>query len=192
MDWLNADKIEELMKEMVTISSISGVKNERKMAIKIKNILNRIEYFQRNQDKLSLNKIKNDELNRSFVTALLKNKGSKTVILTGHFDVVGVEGYGKYKDLAFSPEKLTEVYRKELINIKETLKDDLKDGNYLFGRGTADMKGGLAVQIALLQHFSNSKKFKNNILFLAVPDEENLSQGMIEAVPYLNKLKNRY
>lgn len=137
-------------------------------------------------------KISEDPLNRSFVSALFcSSKPSKnTIILTGHLDVVDVEDFGHLKELAFEPLKLQSRIKELPLN-KETL-EDLESGEYLFGRGTADMKFGLALHIELLRELSLRDDFEGNILFLAVPGEESNSEGMLAAVPYLLDLKQRF
>ena len=54
------------------------------------------------------------------------------------------------------------------------------------------MKGGGAIQIALLDRYSKIKDFKGNILLLSVPDEENISAGMRSAVNLMDELKEKY
>lgn len=68
-------------------------------------------------------------------------------------------------------------------------KKDLYSNEWIFGRGTADMKYGLALYIELIRELSKDRDFKGNILFLAVPGEESNSEGMLGAIPYLSKLK---
>ncbi len=68
-------------------------------------------------------------------------------------------------------------------------KKDLDSNEWIFGRGTADMKYGLALYIELIRELSKDRDFKGNILFLAVPGEESNSEGMLGAIPYLSKLK---
>lgn len=193
MSWLNKEKIMSLLLEMVRQPSISGTKQEKEMSYKIKEILGRIEYFKENSDHLFLEELEDDSLERNFVAALFKGKESldETIILMGHMDVVDILDYGEQMEFAFKPLKLTENFKNK--ELSPAVKKDLQSGNYLFGRGVSDMKAGQALQIALLQHFSESKNnFPGNILFLSVPDEETSSRGMVQAVPFLNKLKEKY
>jgi arginine utilization protein RocB len=76
--------------------------------------------------------------------------------------------------------------------LSETVKADIADGNWLFGRGVADMKGGAAVHMALIEQYSQDENFNGNIVLLSVPDEENLSAGMLRAVKTLKELKDKY
>ena len=100
------------------------------------------------------------------------------------------EAYGPLKSLAFSPEALTK--RIGELEISEEARSDLAGGEYLFGRGVSDMKSGIALEMGLLAEISRAEDFPANILFLAVPDEENTSAGMRGAVPWLVKLREEW
>lgn len=134
----------------------------------------------------------NDPLGRHVVGAIVYSAEDTkdTVILTGHYDVVDVGDYGKYKKLAFSPMEYTRALKRE--NLDTESKQDLLSGDYLFGRGIMDMKCGLAAEMALLEEFAaDVSKFPVNVLFLAVPDEEDSSEGMRAAVSLLVELQEK-
>ncbi len=112
-----------------------------------------------------------------------------TVILTGHYDVVDTADFGSLENLAFSPLEYTEALKR--LSPGKEAEQDLKSGDYLFGRGVMDMKCGLAVEMALLAEASSSPSALGvNLLFLAVPDEEVGSAGMRAAVPMLSRLQD--
>ncbi len=69
---------------------------------------------------------------------------------------------------------------------------DLKSGEWLFGRGTADMKGGLAVAIAYLEEQCALPDPIGSLLVIAVPDEEAFSEGARDAARLLTTLRERY
>ena len=71
----------------------------------------------------------------------------------------------------------------ELKLDEDTLKD-FKSGEWIFGRGTADMKFGIALEMEILREFSENRDFKGSLMFLAVPGEESNSEGMVAAVPF--------
>lgn len=180
----------ELTLELVKVPSFSCSKGEIEIANFIYDRLKELEYFQKNKDNLKLLEIANDEVGRSLVFALVKAvpPTSKTIVFIGHYDVVDVENLGALKELAFDPIKYTEQLKNLPLN--EDAARDLESGNYLFGRGIMDMKAGLAIQIAFLAEASqNPASLNANIMFLAVPDEENNSTGMRGAVPYLVKFQ---
>lgn len=54
------------------------------------------------------------------------------------------------------------------------------------------MKAGAAIQLALLKRYTKLKNLNGNILYLSVPDEENLSAGMRGALELLDQLKQRF
>lgn len=73
---------------------------------------------------------------------------------------------------------------------------DVVSGEWIFGRGAADMKGGLAAGLAVLdeigeQVLDGTDRLNGNILFLAVPDEESYSAGMRGAAGFLMDLRER-
>jgi arginine utilization protein RocB len=114
----------------------------------------------------------------------------KTLVLLGHFDVVDVEGCGPLRSCAFDPLEYTR--RAGELDLSEEARKDLESGRWLFGRGVADMKAGLALVICLLEDFSLSPRREEldfNVLLLAVPDEEGDSVGMRGAISHLAKLQ---
>lgn len=137
--------------------------------------------------------ILNDKFKRNFFYSLYENENSagKTVILLSHHDVVSVADYGNSRDLAFLPEEYTEFLSsgKGPRLDGEALKD-LQSGDWIFGRGTMDMKFGLAMSVETLRKAVENGGFSCNILLLSVPDEEANSAGMLGSVETLLKLRN--
>ncbi len=119
-----------------------------------------------------------DDLQRKAVLALLKTgkKTSRTILLTGHFDVVDTQDCGVLSKFAFDPE----AYTKEIGNhpISKEARGDWESGNWLFGRGVMDMKAGLAIFIEAIKKLAQDPDLAVNLAFLAVPDEESNSAGM--------------
>lgn len=185
-------EIKKIFYSYVKIKSDTFTEYERNIEPFLMNFFSRIDYFKNHPDYFGTYKIKNDPLNRSVCWSLIKGEGEDTVVLVHHNDVVDVEDFKTLKPFAYSPEEL----EKELYKIKDNLLDeariDLESGEYIFGRGTADMKAGGAVQLALIKHYSKIKNIKGNILLISVPDEENLSAGMRSAVLLLDELKEKY
>jgi arginine utilization protein RocB len=184
------EKLMKTMLDLVAVPGISGTESENLVADKIYEILMGIPYFQRNPEKLQKIKIKSDDLGRTFVSALFssRNKSNKTIILTGHHDVVGVESFGHLKELAFNPNEYSK--KIEELRLDEEATEDLRSGEWLFGRGVADMKHGIALGIELLRELSEADDFEGNILFLSVPGEEYNSEGMLGAIDHLLELQN--
>lgn len=176
--------------DLVAVPSISGTPSENLAAQKIYDILIDIPYFKSNPDNLKKIDLVDDPYGRCFVSALFRSKFNtdKTIILTGHFDVVGIEEYGHLKEYAFNPVEYTK--RVSELYLDDDAKEDLESGDWLFGRGIADMKFGLALLIELIRDISQREDFRGNILFLAVPGEESNSEGMLAAVTHLVDLQD--
>ncbi|MCR4431321.1 MAG: M20/M25/M40 family metallo-hydrolase [Tepidanaerobacteraceae bacterium] len=183
----------KLLLELAAVPSISATAGEIKMALQIYRKLASLSYFQAHPEYLELLPIKQDPLERQIVFALVKAEPEvkKTVILTGHYDVVDVEGFGALQQYAFNPLEYTR--RLSAENLPEDAKRDLESGNYIFGRGVSDMKCGLAIEMALLAEASrNPGNLGLNMMFLAVPDEENNSSGMRGAVSRLIQIRDEF
>ncbi|WP_246944781.1 M20/M25/M40 family metallo-hydrolase [Bacillus pinisoli] len=187
--WQSKEELVALLSKLVEKESITGTNEEIEMAELIHSTLQELPYFHENPDHLKLKSITDGRL---FVTALVKKPNvKKTIILLSHFDVVEVGDYGSFKDLAFRPKELTEEYKKHKQLFPKTVREDLESENWLFGRGTMDMKAGLALQMSMLERAANGE-FDGNLLLVAVPDEEVNSAGMIGAVPTLVNLAASY
>ncbi len=144
---------------------------------------------------------------RPVVWALHRGMNPDTVILLGHYDTVGIDEYASLgapegKRVALRPDALRRILLergpRELDPADETLRMDLeeeraKPGTWLFGRGALDMKSGLAAGIAAMESLaergSDDGGGAGSVLFVACPDEENLSAGMIHAAGELIRLR---
>jgi arginine utilization protein RocB len=182
----------DTMYKLVAVPGISGTESENLTCDKIFEILSEIPYFLKNPLNLKKLEIEGDLLKRNFISALIKGRkdSKKTIIISGHFDVVGVEEYGHLKQFAFDPIQFTD--RVSELTLNEEAKLDLASGDWIFGRGTADMKFGIALCIELLREYSKKVDLIGNILFLGVPGEETNSEGMIGALSHINELQNNY
>lgn len=172
-----ASRARELLLELCSVRSVSGSDQEDVAADLIFSKLKGLRCL---SGDLSANLKLVDCGGRNAVFAYMEAPGSSvTVGLTGHFDVVSPAVYRDLASLAFDPLSLgPALARREL---PEAAKVDLEAG-WLFGRGTADMKCGLSVFLALIEAWDVAG-FPCNVVFLAVPDEENLSLGMRGALP---------
>ncbi len=79
--------------------------------------------------------------------------GEKKIILCGHFDVVPSGDPSQWKYHPFSAQE---------------------DNGFLYGRGSADMKGGIVMCIAIMNQLIKNQKFleKYTIIFAGTADEE--------------------
>jgi arginine utilization protein RocB len=128
---------------------------------------------------------------RHVVALLIRGAGARTVVLTGHYDTVTVEDYADLAPLAGQPEALRGALLARLAGAGDPAalraKGDLASGAFLPGRGLLDMKGGLAAGLAAMIGIARAP-FSGNLLFLAVPDEENASAGARAAAVELPRL----
>jgi len=84
-----------------------------------------------------------------------KGKQHKKLLLGGHIDTVSANGH----------------WRTDPYCLKE-------DGNFLYGLGAGDMKGGIAAQITVLKKlFDSNLDFSGEIEFIGLADEERHSIG---------------
>lgn len=185
------DEILALTKKLVSIGSINTTPGEKAIGCYIEEYLRSIPYFEKHPERIIVQKLKGDALDRRNVIAWIKGeKGSskKTIIFHGHTDTVGIEDYGRLKDYAFDCDRLMDELRK--INLPQEVREDLESGDYLFGRGACDMKSGDAVFLVLARHIcENLTKLEGNIVLSFNPVEENLHTGIIEAREVFEKLK---
>lgn len=187
------DEILRLTKELVAVPSVNGTKGEKDVARFIENYLREIPYFKERPGRVIVQELPDDPLGRRNVFAFLRGgKGSAedTVILHGHMDTVGVEDYGSLKAFAFDCDGLME--RLSRSALPEDARRDLESGDWLFGRGACDMKGGVAVFLVLMKELCRrAGELDGNVLLSVNPVEENLHTGMIRALEFFEELKSR-
>lgn len=83
------------------------------------------------------------------------------VMLTGHVDVVPPGDVAQWSNDPFS---------------------GLVEGDRLFGRGSCDMKAGLVSALEVLDVFAHADDFPGQIVFVAVPAEEDSGVGTLSAI----------
>ncbi|MEB2628467.1 M20/M25/M40 family metallo-hydrolase [Peribacillus frigoritolerans] len=187
--WGTPETLRALLCELVSWESRTLTPGERTFPYKVQEKLRELDYFKRNPAHLSLHEA---DLGRNFVNAFYKHPDSKeTVVLISHFDTVHTEEYGDLETLAFQPEELTKKLHDRKEDLPEEARIDLESGKYLFGRGTMDMKMGLALHMAIIEKAS-IEQWPINLLLLTVPDEEVNSAGMRAAVKELVALRDKY
>lgn len=185
-------EIENVFYQYVKVQSNTGTQNEREAETFLLNYIKNMDYFKDNSGYYGCYKIKDDPLCRGVVWALVKGTGNDTVVFVHHNDVVDIEDFKLLKPLAYSPEELQRELFKMKNSLSEEVQEDLESQQFVFGRGTADMRAGGAIQLALIREYSERYDIKGNVLLISVPDEENLSAGMRGAVKLLDELKSKY
>ena len=189
---MDGKRIYENMKRLIAVPSISGTSGEVNAAYQLEKMLREIPYFQGNPQNVMLVPIKGDPFDRCLVAAYLECALGKpdTVVLSGHYDVVDVEEYGKLKDIACDVESISKRIGELYLN--DEYRKDYESGDWYFGRGTADMKFGHALCLDLLRHYSEEGGISGNLLYAAVCGEETNSEGMLAAVPFFNDFAEQH
>lgn len=185
-------QIKKILYGYVGCESLSGTAAEKSAENFFLNYFKNLEYFKKHPEFCGAYPIKDDIHERAAAFAMVKGRGSDAVVLIHHNDVVGAEDFKTLKDFAFSPDALYKELGKIKTSLSEEARCDYESGEYLFGRGVCDMKGGGAIQMALLEHYSKQEDFEGTVIVLGVPDEENLSAGMRAGVGLLAQLKKKY
>lgn len=187
-----AGRIREVMYEYVALQTDTGTEAEQEMVKFFSKWFSKNNYLKTHQDLRGVYAIPDDSMSRSICWALIKGESPETIILLHHSDTVDTDDYLALKPLAAKPDELETAFRQGKMQLDDEALEDLNSGEWIFGRGVNDMKGGAAVHIALFEEYSGKSGLKGNILLLAVPDEENLSAGMIGAAALLNELKRKH
>lgn len=123
---------------------------------------------------------------------------SETVLLLCHYDTVGVEEFRALDAahtgvLAFQPEAAHEALRAFFGHdphhpVVRDLLERWTDGEHsdwawMVGRGCLDMKSGVAAHVAVMRQLWEARaRLRGQVLFLATPDEENESAGVLAAL----------
>ncbi|MEC5423273.1 M20/M25/M40 family metallo-hydrolase [Virgibacillus sp. C22-A2] len=186
--------IENLTAELIGVPSINGTQGEIDIIYYLENKLRELPYFLQHTDDVWTQDVSDDPLNRKNLFALVKGTktaSTKTVILHAHCDTVTIEDFGGLKDLATKPYLLADKLKE--LNLSEEIKDDLYSGDWLFGRGSVDMKSGIAAHFWVIKYLSEQTDlFEGNVLLMINPIEETTHGGIIGAIPELVRLKETY
>ncbi|WNB92882.1 M20/M25/M40 family metallo-hydrolase [Bacillus sp. NEB1478] len=188
--WQTKEGYTNLVKDLVSIPSITHQNGEMLMAEHLYHILSSLDYFTEHPEHVRHHPTPDG---RKLVTAFVQNDPSvkETIILLSHFDVVPVEDFGEWKHLAFRPDELTEKINANIDLLHPFVQEDIKNGEWLFGRGTMDMKAGVALHLSMIEKAATGH-FKGNVLMISVPDEEVHSAGMLAGVSVLRQLQEEY
>lgn len=171
----------KMIEDLVSIPSVTESGNESLPGIWIKERLEKLPYFIERKDHLIWVETPLEgacEKLRSLVVRVdASAPTNRTVLLISHYDVVGVSVFGEMAGDAFDVKKIT-----ELLNVD--------DKDLIYGRGTMDMKCGVAIETDIIEEFAaNRELYDVNIVAAFVGDEENASAGMRGVLPVLHKMK---
>lgn len=188
---------EEVLKvtnDLVNIESIVNTAGEIDISKSLATTISNLPYFQENPDYVFTSQTVDDEIERYNVFAFVrgtKESSDKTVVLMGHTDTVGIDDYNSLKEKACFPNNLQEALKNE--KVPPLVKEHLESNEWLFGRGTLDMKSGVASNFYLLKYYSeHPEELKGNIVFFAECDEEDSSHGVLSGLQDLKKMREKY
>jgi arginine utilization protein RocB len=187
------ERVKEWALAMTELPSVSGSPEEAEFPHKLAAMLRASPAFKQAPENVWTIAVPGGRHPRACVAALVRGSGTRTVLLTGHFDTVPIEDYGDLKPLAGSAHALRQGLLQRLRATAATPAEkralqDLATENYLPGRGLLDMKAGLAAGLGIIEAFASDPDRPGNLLFLAVPDEEVNSAGARAAAPALPEI----
>ena len=189
------DEALALTKKLGSIPSMNNSDGgERAVADYMAAWIRELPYFKAHPDQVITQPLKNDPYDRINVVAIAfgsRSNSNETIILHGHHDTVGIDDYGSIKEYAFDCDALPEKI-KSITSDPEVLAD-IESGEWMFGRGSSDMKSGDAVNMVLMRYFTEHlDQFDGNLIFMTNPVEENQHTGIIESLNVLEELKAKY
>lgn len=176
-----------LLKELIALASTTGSSKEQQVENFLEEYLRAMPYFQAHPDYCGQLDIKQDPYGRRIVYGLVRGNSPSTVLLMNHHDVVSTECYGPLEPYAYNADKITELLKED----PSPAGADFRSGQWLGGRGSCDMKGGMAAQLVYLEEYAQGPN-SGSLLFLSVPDEESYSLGMRQALGFLQKAKSQW
>ncbi len=184
------DSLFNFLVEFCRVKSVVGTSGENLAAEFMYNELSKLEYFKNNPKNIFLDKLEDDIMGRQNFCAIVNadNKTDKTVVLLGHIDVVNTDVCGEHAEVAFDPIAYTKLMSS--LDISDEVREHLDTGDWLFGRGTGDMKSGLTVLTGVFADMSTmTDKLECNYILLGLADEENNGFGIHQAIKTLSRLK---
>lgn len=192
-DWYDA--VQAYTKLLVKIRSVSPGTGEIQVAQEVLGLL-QAGGLENAYTTIGLDLIQDDLFGRQNAYAFLRGRSPRTIVLLGHIDTVDTKDYGPLEPYALDPDALA-ARQEELAALAPGLAEDLAahPGDWMFGRGAADMKSGVAITITIMRRMAEMARAGNlplSVVFLATPDEENESAGVLQAVHFLLRLRERY
>ena len=143
------DKLLKMIEELVSIPSVTESPDESAPGIWIKERLEKLPYFIEKKEHLIWAETplegSGEKLHSLVARVDAAVPTKRTVLLIGHYDVVGVNVYGEMADNAFDVEKMTEHF-------------NAGDDDVIYGRGTMDMKCGIALELDIIEEFAANRE----------------------------------
>ena len=188
------EKVKKLTTEMVNSPSINhaGDGGEAKVAKYVHDFYAKMPYFQEHPDQNYIfgNLEEPDRQNNICYLKGTKGDSKRCVIMIGHIDTVGVDDYGTFWEKAFRPDLLPEQFLS--MKVPQEVIDDIKSGEFMFGRGALDMKSGVAGHMTIMEYFAEHlDELDGYVMHVAECDEEDMSGGIIAALDEMVKIKKK-
>ncbi|HHW94244.1 MAG TPA: M20/M25/M40 family metallo-hydrolase [Clostridiaceae bacterium] len=186
------EELEELLIQLVEVRSVVSSDGEHDVIDFIEDYVRGWEYFRARPEQVVRIPSAGDPLGRSSLLVCVSgHESNDTIVLLGHTDTVEVDDYGLLVDLATTPDRLEEALRSGQRHLYAQARADLESGEYRWGRGTLDMKAGVANELMLLRRLAgNPDSFRGHVIALFVCDEEGNSAGMISATDVLRQWRD--
>ncbi|HEX9067690.1 MAG TPA: M20/M25/M40 family metallo-hydrolase [Ktedonobacterales bacterium] len=190
-----AAEVEALTRRLMAINSVSPGAGELALAREILTILTEGDVGAGAYAGVALEAIPGDAHGRANVWAFVRGSSPRTVALTGHFDTVGYDDYGALEPYARDPDALA-AHLDELTAMTPGLAEQIAgmEHDLLFGRGSVDMKSGVAIHLAIMRRAARLAREGHlpfSLVLLTSPDEENESAGVLAGVEVLRRLRDR-
>ncbi len=175
------DGLLKMIEELVSMPSVTESPEESLPGIWIRERLAKLPYFIERKEHLIWAETSLEGSGEKLHSLVARVDASvptaRTVLLIGHYDVVGVSVYGEMARDAFDVKRITEHF-------------NVKNEDVIYGRGTMDMKCGIALELDIIEEFAaNRELYDVNIVAAFVGDEENASAGMRGVLPILSAMK---
>jgi len=175
------DKLLKMIEKLVSIPSVTESPDESAPGIWIRERLEKLPYFIEKKEHLIWAETQLEGTAQKLHSLVTRVDAAvptaRTVLLIGHYDVVGVNVYGGMAKDAFDVKKMTEHF-------------NVDNEDVIYGRGTMDMKCGIALELDIIEEFAaNRDLYDVNIVAAFVGDEENASAGMRGVLPILSGMK---
>ena len=183
---------EEYTRRLVAISSVSPGPGEIEAAKEALAIM-REDGLEHEYQESGLEALIGDPHGRSIAYALVRGSTPRTFVVLGHLDTVGTSDYRTLEAHALSPDDLESRFDELSLLAPDVVGFEPKD--WMYGRGAADMKSGVAAMLAVTRHLARRNRaapLPFSVVCIATVDEENESAGVIQAVRLLTELRDRH
>ncbi|HEY7340312.1 MAG TPA: M20/M25/M40 family metallo-hydrolase [Ktedonobacterales bacterium] len=189
------DDVRRYTERLVRVNSVSPSAGEIACAQAILTLLTEDGYADA-YTASGLDPVEGDRHQRVNAFTFIKGASQRAIVLLGHFDTVETGDYGPLEPWARDTDELW-TRRGDLAAFTPGLAEDLAayPDNWMLGRGTIDMKSGVAANIAIMRHLAarnRQQPLPLSVVFLATPDEENESAGVLQAVRFLLRLRDEH